>query len=121
MIDAINTIDALGVEQLGHRAGRQHLQRVVQHARSPTTPNIPADRFVLQGYRYLTFFQAFKQLHGKIKSVTFWGKADDQTWLTSRGPGGRRRCCSTSRSRRSSPTGRSSIRCSSRAPICRPP
>src|SRR5829696_2456037 len=47
--------------------------------------DIPAERFVRQGYRYRTFFEAFKQLKGKISNVTFWGQADDHTWLTSAG------------------------------------
>jgi hypothetical protein len=37
----------------------------------------------LQGYRNRTFFDAFRQLQGKISSITFWGQADDHTWLTS--------------------------------------
>jgi hypothetical protein len=45
--------------------------------------DIPVDRLILQGYRYRTFFQAFRQLQGKISSITFWGQADDHTWLTS--------------------------------------
>jgi endo-1,4-beta-xylanase len=45
--------------------------------------DIPPDRFVRQGYRYSIFFQAFRQLQGKISSITFWGQADDHTWLTS--------------------------------------
>ena len=45
--------------------------------------DIPLDRLILQGYRYRTFFQAFRQLQGKISSITFWGQADDHTWLTS--------------------------------------
>jgi len=47
--------------------------------------DIPAGRFLLQGYRYRTFFEAFKQLKGKISNVTFWGQADDHTWLTTAG------------------------------------
>jgi endo-1,4-beta-xylanase len=47
--------------------------------------DIPADRFVRQAFRYRDFFQAFRSLSGKISSVTFWGQADDHTWLTSSG------------------------------------
>ncbi len=47
--------------------------------------DIPAERLVQQGYRYRTFFDAFKRLQGKIASVTFWGQADDHTWLASSG------------------------------------
>jgi endo-1,4-beta-xylanase len=46
---------------------------------------IPQSIFIKQGYRYRTFFDAFRQLQGKINSVTFWGQADDHTWLTSAG------------------------------------
>jgi endo-1,4-beta-xylanase len=45
--------------------------------------DIPEERLVQQGYRYRTFFDAFKSLQGKIASVTFWGQADDHTWLAS--------------------------------------
>lgn len=45
--------------------------------------DIPEERLVLQGYRYRTFFDAFKRLQGKIASITFWGQADDHTWLAS--------------------------------------
>jgi endo-1,4-beta-xylanase len=49
---------------------------------------IPQDLFIQQGYLYRDFFQALKQLNSdpdnqKISSVTFWGMADDDTWLTS--------------------------------------
>jgi endo-1,4-beta-xylanase len=49
---------------------------------------IPQDFFVQQGYLYRDFFQVLKQLNSdpanpKISSVTFWGMADDDTWLTS--------------------------------------
>jgi endo-1,4-beta-xylanase len=42
----------------------------------------PEALLVKQGYRYRDFFQAFRELKGKISSVTFWGMADDHTWLT---------------------------------------
>jgi endo-1,4-beta-xylanase len=45
--------------------------------------DIPADRFIIQAYKYRDFFQAFRYLAGKISAVTFWGQADDHTWLTS--------------------------------------
>jgi len=47
--------------------------------------DIPADRFVRQAFRYRDLFQAFRYLSDKISSVTFWGQADDHTWLTSSG------------------------------------
>ncbi len=84
IIDTINLFDALGVENeiteldvsiySGSLAGP-----IVDYF------DIPESRLVSQGYRYRTFFQAFRQLAGKINSVTFWGTADDHTWLTSAG------------------------------------
>jgi endo-1,4-beta-xylanase len=47
--------------------------------------DIPADRFLRQAFRYRDFFQAFRHLADKIGSVTFWGQADDHTWLTTGG------------------------------------
>jgi endo-1,4-beta-xylanase len=44
--------------------------------------SIPTDWLIQQGYLYRDFFQAFRQLQGQISSVTFWGQADDHTWLT---------------------------------------
>ena len=46
---------------------------------------IPQSIFVRQGYKYRDIFDAFKSLQGKISSVTFWGQADDHTWLTRTG------------------------------------
>ncbi len=43
---------------------------------------IPPSVLLKQGYRYRDLFNAFRQLDGKISSVTFWGKADDHTWLS---------------------------------------
>jgi endo-1,4-beta-xylanase len=84
--NALDTIHALGVEN-----AVTELDVSVYSGSFPGPvidyTNIPADRFVLQGYRYRTFFEAFKQaaLAGKLKSVTTWGKSDAQTWLTSSG------------------------------------
>jgi endo-1,4-beta-xylanase len=82
--NAINTIHALGVEN-----AVTELDVSVYSGSFPGPvndyTNIPPERFVLQGYRYRTFFEAFKTLAlaGKLKSVTTWGKSDAQTWLTS--------------------------------------
>ena len=73
--NAINTIHALGVENAVTELD------VSVYSNSFPGPvidytNIPADRFVLQGYRYRTFFDAFKQAatEGKLKSVTTLGQ-----------------------------------------------
>jgi GH35 family endo-1,4-beta-xylanase len=75
--NAIDTIAALGVDN-----SVTELDVSVYSGSFPGPvidyTNIPADRFVLQGYRYRTFFEVFKTaaLAGKLKSVTFWGKSD---------------------------------------------
>jgi endo-1,4-beta-xylanase len=38
-------------------------------------------RLIEQGYRYRDIFQALRLLKGQISGVTFWGLADDHTWL----------------------------------------
>jgi endo-1,4-beta-xylanase len=43
--------------------------------------SIPGEVLIQQGYRYRDIFQALRQLKGKISAVTFWGLADDHTWL----------------------------------------
>lgn len=44
---------------------------------------IPEELLIRQGYRYKEVFAAFKRQHEHISSVTFWGIADDHTWLKS--------------------------------------
>lgn len=43
--------------------------------------NIPASVLVEQGWLYKAYFDAFRQLKGKLSRVTLWGMADDDTWL----------------------------------------
>ncbi len=45
--------------------------------------DIPLDRFVKQAFKYRDLFQSFRYLASNLSSVTFWGQADDHTWLTS--------------------------------------
>ncbi len=42
---------------------------------------VPEEVLIKQGYRYKDIFEVFKRHAGKIGSVTFWGMADDHTWL----------------------------------------
>ncbi len=43
--------------------------------------NIPPSVLAEQGWLYKQYFDAFRELRGKISAVTFWGFADDDTWL----------------------------------------
>jgi endo-1,4-beta-xylanase len=44
---------------------------------------VPPSLLAEQGYLYKQYFDAFRQLDGQLKSITFWGIADDDTWLDS--------------------------------------
>ena len=43
--------------------------------------NIPPAVLAEQGWLYAEYFAALRQLSGKLSAVTFWGMADDDTWL----------------------------------------
>jgi endo-1,4-beta-xylanase len=45
--------------------------------------NVPAAILAEQGWLYKKYFDAFRHLKGKLSAVTFWGMADDDTWLDS--------------------------------------
>lgn len=44
---------------------------------------VPASLLAEQGWLYAQYFNALRQLKGKLSAVTFWGLADDDTWLDS--------------------------------------
>ena len=43
---------------------------------------VPPSVLARQGYNYMAYFNALRQLKGKVTAVTFWGLADDNTWLS---------------------------------------
>jgi len=43
---------------------------------------VPPSIIAQQGYLYAQFFEAMRQLKGKLSGVTLWGMADDNTWLS---------------------------------------
>jgi endo-1,4-beta-xylanase len=45
--------------------------------------SIPPSVLAEQGWLYKQYFDAFRLLRGQISAVTFWGMADDDTWLDS--------------------------------------
>jgi endo-1,4-beta-xylanase len=43
---------------------------------------VPEEILVKQAYRYRDIFREYRRLAGSISSVTLWGLADDNTWLS---------------------------------------
>ncbi len=46
-------------------------------------PTVPPSLIAEQGWLYKQYFDVLRRLRGKINAVTFWGFADDDTWLDS--------------------------------------
>lgn len=49
-----------------------------------TEADVPEEILIEQGHRYKEIFEVYKRQADHIGSVTFWGLADDHTWLTNR-------------------------------------
>ena len=84
IINSVNTVAELGVDQQ-----ITELDMSVYNAGDNTSNyganggTVPPSILAQQGYNYMQYFEAFRQLKGKLSSVTFWGMADDDTWLDS--------------------------------------
>ncbi|MGD6802048.1 endo-1,4-beta-xylanase [Rossellomorea aquimaris] len=50
----------------------------------PTYNDIPEEVFMTQAERYDALFELYERLGDKISNVTFWGVADNHTWLDDR-------------------------------------
>jgi len=76
IVETVNMFSGLGVDN-------QITELDISVYRDSTTryEDVPEEILVQQGYRYRDLFQAFRKLKGKISAVTFWGEADDHTWL----------------------------------------
>jgi endo-1,4-beta-xylanase len=44
---------------------------------------VPPSIIAQQGYLYRQYFRLFRRMHRHLSGVTFWGIADDDTWLSS--------------------------------------
>jgi endo-1,4-beta-xylanase len=81
MIDAVNTV-AAKFPDLDQQV--TELDMSVYNGGDRTSNygnNIPPSVLAEQGWLYAQYFAAFRQLSGKLSAVTFWGFADDDTWL----------------------------------------
>ena len=81
IIETLNKFTDLGLDN-------QVTELDVSIYNGPSSPpftayeDIPPERFVRQAFKYRDFFQSFRYLSNSLSSVTFWGQADDHTWLT---------------------------------------
>jgi endo-1,4-beta-xylanase len=84
IVATVNQFAALGLDQ---QVTEMDLSIYSGNYPDPFTAyeDIPAERFTWQAFKYRDFFQSFRYLSDKINLVTFWGQADDHTWLTSAG------------------------------------
>jgi len=83
MVNAINTIAKL-FSDLDQQI--TELDVSVYNAGDNTSnfaPSVPPSLIPEQGWLYKQYFDAFRQLSGKLSAVTIWGFADDDTWLDS--------------------------------------
>ncbi|GAC1703276.1 MAG: hypothetical protein NVS9B4_10930 [Candidatus Acidiferrum sp.] len=74
--ETINQFSALGVDNQ-----ITELDVSVYANATDNCSRIAESVLIQQGYRYRDIFEALRRLKGKISAVTFWGKADDHTWL----------------------------------------
>jgi len=83
---AVNSIETIAADFPGINQQITEMDISVYNA-GDTTSNygnsIPPSVLAEEGWLYEQFFLAFRQLKGVISGVTFWGMADDDTWLDS--------------------------------------
>ena len=75
-IETVNLFSALGVENQV-----TELDMSIYHNATDSYATPHPEALARQAARYRDFFQAFRGLKGKLTAVTFWGIADDHTWL----------------------------------------
>ncbi len=82
----VNAIDTVASEVPGIDQQITELDMSVYNAgdtKSNYGTSIPPSVLAEQGWLYKQYFDAFRQLSGKLSGVTLWGFADDDTWLDS--------------------------------------
>lgn len=76
-VETVNMFAQLGVEQQV-----TELDMSVYHGAGDKYAVSHPEALEKQAQRYRELFDALRQLKGKITGVTFWGVADDRTWLS---------------------------------------
>ena len=82
VLDAVNLFAATGVEQA---VTEMDVSIYTADFSTPFTSysDIPQSRHIQDGYAYLGYVNALKQVASKIVSITLWGTSDDKSWLQS--------------------------------------
>jgi endo-1,4-beta-xylanase len=75
-VETVNMFAQLGVDQQ-----ITELDMSVYHTGADAYTVTHPEALAKQAERYRELFDALRQLKGKITAVTFWGIADDHTWL----------------------------------------
>jgi endo-1,4-beta-xylanase len=84
----VNAIDTIANLHLGLEQQITEMDMSIYNAGDNTSnygvnPGfVPPAVLAQQGYLYAQYFDAFRQLRDKLTNVTFWGLADDNTWLS---------------------------------------
>ncbi len=85
----VNTINTVAAQFPGIEQQITEMDMSVYHAGDNTSNyggnggTVPPPVLAEQGYLYEQYFTALRQLKGKLSAITFWGFADDDTWLDS--------------------------------------
>src|ERR1700756_1679969 len=82
----VNAIDTVAADFPGLEQQVTELDMSVYNAgdtKSNYGTKIPPSVLAEQGWLYKQYFDAFRQLSGKLSAVTIWCFADDDTWLDS--------------------------------------
>jgi len=82
----VNSIDTIAADFPGINQQITEMDLSVYNAGNTSSNygnSIPPSVLAEEGWLYAQYFDAFRQLKGKISAVTIWGMADDDTWLDS--------------------------------------
>lgn len=81
MASILNSIKLFGDMGLDNQITELDVSIYTDNSAYNSYSAIPRDSITRQGYRFKELFEGFRSLKDYISNVTFWGVADDHTWL----------------------------------------